>query len=140
MMPYITPDYYKNVYKGAQAPSDTDLERYIERASDVIDEVTEYKLYGGKFEALPDGFVKDLVRKATAAQVEFYVIKGGDAAVNAGEDSGMNSVSVGSFSYSKGASSNSGGSSSRDAGRISPAALSILTETGLLYRGVFVRG
>ncbi|MEC1351691.1 head-tail connector protein [Bacillus licheniformis] len=139
-MPYITPDYYKNVYKGAQAPSDTDLERYIERASDVIDEVTEYKLYGGKFEALPEGFVKDLVRKATAAQVEFYVIKGGDAAVNAGEASGMNSVSVGSFSYSGGGSSNSSGASSRDAGRISPATLSILNETGLLYRGVFVRG
>lgn len=136
-MAYITPDYYKNDYMGAAAPSDEDLNRYIKRASDIIDEVTNYRLYGNKFEEMPD-IIKDIVRKATAAQVEFYVVKGGDSSVNAGTDD-MTSVSVGSFSYSGGsggADSNSG----RDAGRISPAALSLLSKTGLLYRGVFVRG
>ncbi|WP_077735636.1 hypothetical protein [Bacillus sonorensis] len=140
-MAYITPDYYNNTYKGTAAPSTADLERYIERASDVIDQVTGFKLYGGKFEELPEGFIKEMVMKATAAQVEFYVLKGGDAEVNAGEDNGMNSVSIGAFSYSNGSSGgDSGGSFGRDADRISPSALSFLTPTGLLYRGVFVRG
>ncbi|MEC2212645.1 hypothetical protein P9G44_18365 [Bacillus paralicheniformis] len=137
-MAYITPDYYKNDYLGAPAPSDEELNRYIKRASDIIDEVTSYRLYGGKFDKIPD-IIQDIVRKATAAQVEFYVVKGGAAEVDAGEGSNMDSVSVGSFSYSGGsggADSNSG----RDAGRISPAALSLLSTTGLLYRGVFVRG
>lgn len=136
-MAYITPDYYKNDYIGAPAPSDEDLNRYIKRASDIIDEVTSYRLYGNKFDKMPD-IIKDIVSKATAAQVEFYVVKAGTAEVNAGSSS-MDSVSVGSFSYSGG----SGGSernSVRNAGRISPTALSLLSETGLLYRGVFVRG
>ncbi|MEN7359477.1 hypothetical protein ABC915_21910 [Bacillus licheniformis] len=137
-MAYITPDYYKNDYMGAPAPSDEDLNRYIKRASDVIDEVTNYRLYGSKFEEMPD-IIKDIIRKATAAQVEFYVVKGGTAEVNAGENSSMDSVSVGSFSYS-GGSGGSDSNSGRDAGRISPAALSLLSKTGLLYRGVFVRG
>ncbi|MGM0816044.1 MAG: hypothetical protein ACQEUO_11000 [Bacillota bacterium] len=136
-MTYITPDYYNNDYMGAPAPTDKDLNRYIKRASDVIDQVTGYKLYGDKFDKLPD-VIKDIVRKATAAQVEFYVVKGGDAALNAGENS-MDSVSVGSFSYS-GGSGGSDGDSGRNFGRISPSALSFLSQTGLLYRGVFVRG
>lgn len=138
-MPYITPDYYNNVYKGTKAPSETDLERYIERASDIIDQVTGFKLYGGKFEKLPDGFVKDMVKKATAAQVEFYVMKGGDASVNTGTDD-AGSVTVGSFSYSKGGSSASSGSSGSSADRISPSVLDILAHTGLLYRGVCNHG
>ncbi|MED2978198.1 hypothetical protein P4284_16040 [Bacillus swezeyi] len=138
-MSYITPDYYNNVYKGTAAPTTDDLERYIERASDVIDQVTGFKLYGGKFEELPEGFIKEMVMKAAAAQVEFYVIKGGDAEVNAGESS-MDNVKIGSFSYSNGGSKGSDGNSGGDSDRISKSTLSFLADTGLLYRGVFVRG
>ncbi|MDA1477271.1 hypothetical protein PJ311_18440 [Bacillus sp. CLL-7-23] len=134
-MPYITLDYYNNDYKGTQAPVD-DIEKYIERASDVIDQVTGYKLYGKNLSNLPP-LMQDLVKKATAAQVEFYVIKGGDASVNAGTDD-LTSVSVGSFSYSEGTSS--GGGSNRDEKRVSPSTLAFLKGTGLLYGGVCARG
>lgn len=138
-MPYITPEYYNNVYKGAAAPDSADLERYIERASDIIDQVTNFQLYGKDINGLPP-FFRDLIMKATAAQVEFYVMKGGDAAVNAGTDD-MNSVSVGSFSYSTGGgSSSNGGSSGARSARVSPSVLSFLEPTGLLYRGVSVHG
>lgn len=136
-MPYITPEYYNDVYKGAAAPDSADLERYIERASDIIDQVTNFQLYGKDINSLPPLF-RDLIMKATAAQVEFYVMKGGDAAVNAGTD-GMNSVSVGSFSYSTGGSSSNGSSGTQSA-RVSPSVLSFLAPTGLLYRGVSVHG
>ncbi|PJZ00378.1 hypothetical protein CPT06_11170 [Bacillus vallismortis] len=137
-MPYITPEYYNNVYKGAAAPDSADLERYIERASDIIDQITNFGLYGKGIDSLP-AFFRDSIMKATAAQVEFYVMKGGDAAVNAGTDD-MNSVSVGSFSYSTGGGSSSNAGSGTQSARLSPSALSFLAPTGLLYRGVSVRG
>ncbi|MCY8867399.1 hypothetical protein MOE08_20325 [Bacillus spizizenii] len=137
-MPYITPDYYKDVYIGASAPSDEDLNRFIKRASDIIDQVTNFQLYGKDINKLPPLF-RDLIMKATAAQVEFYVMKGGDAAVNAGTND-MNSVSVGSFSYSTGGGSSSNAGSGTQSARLSPSALSFLAPTGLLYRGVSVHG
>ncbi|KIN42421.1 head-tail connector protein [Bacillus subtilis] len=137
-MPYITPEYYNDVYIGAAAPDSADLERYIERASDIIDQVTNFQLYGKDINSLPPLF-RDLIMKAAAAQVEFYVMKGGDAAVNAGTDD-MNSVSVGSFSYSTGGGSSSNGSSGTQSARVSPSVLSFLAPTGLLYRGVSVHG
>ncbi|HEO2443792.1 TPA: hypothetical protein VAP34_001993 [Streptococcus agalactiae] len=133
-MPYITPEYYNNVYIGAAAPDSSELEKYINRATDIIDQVTNYKLYGQKLEKFPP-LIQDLIMKATAAQVEFYVMKGGDAAINAGSDE-MDSVSVGSFSYSKGGN----GSEGNQAARVSPSVLSYLAHTGLLYRGVSVHG
>lgn len=131
-MPYITPEYYIDEYKGADAGED--LDRYIQRASDMIDQVTNYALYGVEFERLAQ-FIQDQVKKATAAQVEFYVVQGGSEEVDAGtHDAGQ--VRVGSFSY--GGSSRSGASSQVGTSRISPTALGFLEPTGLLYRGIGV--
>lgn len=132
-MPYITPEYYIDEYKGADAGED--LDRYIQRASDMIDQVTNYALAGVEFERLAQ-FIQDQVKKATAAQVEFYVVLGGSEEVDAGaHDAGQ--VRVGSFSY--GGRGSGGGAGGRgEPARISPTALGFLEPTGLLYRGLDV--
>ena len=130
-MGYITPEYYTEQYKGADAGDD--LEKYIERASDLIDQVTGYKIRD--FENLPQ-FIKDQVMKATAAQVEYYVTQGGDEDVNAG-NTDFARVAIGSFSYSVG-SERGTSASNRDEQRVSPATLAYLEPTGLLYRGLGV--
>ena len=133
-MGYITPQYYTDEYKGADAGSE--LEKYIKRASDLIDQVTGYKLAQTSFEDLPE-FIQNQVKKAVAAQVEFYVMQGGDEAVNAGS-ADFGQVGIGGFSYTTG---NQQGQTteSKDAQRVSPAALAYLEPTGLLYRGLDVR-
>lgn len=131
-MAYITPEYYIDEYKGADAGDE--LERYIQRASDMIDQVTNYALAGVEFERLAQ-FIQDQVKKATAAQVEFYVVQGGPEEADAGtHDAGQ--VRVGSFSY--GGRGSGGGASSAGTSRISPTALGFLEPTGLLYRGLDV--
>ncbi|EGL83731.1 protein gp8 [Caldalkalibacillus thermarum TA2.A1] len=130
-MGYITSDYYINTYNGADAGFE--LGKYIERASDLIDQVTGYKIKD--FDSLPP-FVQEQVKKATAAQVEFYVMQGGDEAVNAGQND-LGRVGIGGFSYTRD-TVHSATSESKDANRVSPAALAYLEPTGLLYRGLDV--
>ena len=72
MVAYIDVEYYNNTYKGVDAGDD--LDRYIERASDLVDQVTGYKI--ADLSALHPR-IQELVKKATAAQVEFYVLNGG---------------------------------------------------------------
>ena len=126
-MGYITTEYYTDTFKGASAGDE--LEKYIERATDVIDEVTNWKLHSQDIEIMPD-IIKDQVKKATALQVEFYVMQGGDEAVNAGEDD-LSQVRVGSFQYHQ--KENGKGV---NASRVSPAAINALKPTGLLYSGI----
>lgn len=131
-MAYITPDYYTNEYKGVDAGKD--LEKFIERASDVIDQLTNDVLFGKDVETIAE-YLQIKVRKATAAQVEFYVLSGSSEEVDTGKDTFTN-VSIGSFAY--GAGSSQGGSESRDVDRVSPSTLSLLRSTGLLYQGLDV--
>ena len=125
-MGYITHDYYKNEYMGQDAGDQ--LDKYIERASDAIDMATNYILKGVQFEQLAQ-FLQDQVKKAVAAQVEYYVVMGGDAEVNAGQ-SNIGSVQIGSFSYSNDQSSKRS--------FISPNAMNYLSATGLLFNGIGV--
>jgi hypothetical protein len=133
-MPYIDADYYNNVYMGESAASADDLNKYISRASDLIDMLTGYQIQCKGFDNLPS-LVQDLIKNATAAQVEYYILKGGTAELNAGTSGDYNSVTVGSFSYSRGSSSNN-----RDIDRVSPTTLDYLKNTGLLYQGITVAG
>lgn len=123
-MGYITPDYYVSEYKGAKPP-EGELEKYIERASDVIDQATNYVLSGREFERFAQ-FIQDQAKKATAAQVEHFVVNGLNA--NTGD---LSQVSAGNFSYTV---------KDEAEKRISPEALEYLRPTGLLYRGVGVYG
>jgi hypothetical protein len=133
-MSYITPEYYENEYQGSQPADAADLQRFINRASDIVDQMTDYRLFGKEDwkEGLSELQIA-LVEKATAAQVEFYVMNGGDAEVNAGT-SDMQSVAIGSFSYS------GGGQGEMKANRISPSATAFLLSSGLLYRGLATYG
>ena len=126
-MPYITADYYSDVYIGVVV-SESDLPRYIKRASSVIDQVTNYAIKD--LETLHP-FVQKQVMEATAAQVEFYQLHGGTDIAITGDD--VTGVQVGKFSYG-GGSRASGGDNSAIASNL----IDYLVPTGLLYSGIKV--
>lgn len=133
MVAYIDAEYYNNEYKGVDAGDD--LDRYIERASDLVDQVTGYKI--ADLSALHPR-IQELVKKATAAQVEFYVLNGGPEGVD-GNDGSFNQVAIGSFEYQT-ARMGQQTPAGKQEHRVAPAALAYLEPTGLLYRGVRVYG
>jgi len=130
---YIDAEYYVNVYKGVDAGDD--LDRYIERASDLVDQVTGYKITDL---AVLHPRIQELVKKATAAQVEFYALNGGPEGVD-GNDGGFNQVAIGSFEYQTGRMGQQIPAGKQEH-RLAPAALAYLEPTGLLYQGVRVYG
>src|SRR5690554_7948692 len=133
MVAYIDAEYYNNTYKGVDAGDD--LDRYIERASDLVDQVTGYNIRD--FEALPP-FIQEQVKKATAAQVEFYVLHGGPGGVD-GTDGAFNQAAFGYFEYQT-ARMGQQTPAGKQEHRVAPAALAYLEPTGLLYRGVGIYG
>ncbi len=126
-MGYIDITYYKSEYKG-EITGDEQLEKYIERASEKVDMLTHYVLKGHEFTNLAT-FLQEQVKKATAAQTEFYVLNGGDTTFNTSDD--MQNVSIGSFSYQ----TNNNSSVKND---VSERAIELLSPTGLLYSGIGV--
>ncbi|MET3504945.1 hypothetical protein [Halalkalibacter oceani] len=126
-MPYITVDYYKNDYEGVPV-EDADLPRFIKRASEVVDQVTNYAI--NDFERLAP-FVQLQVKKATAAQVEFFQLNGGTSISITGDD--VTGVSIGKFSYGGGVRS-SGEADQTIAANL----IDYLAPTGLLYSGIGV--
>lgn len=127
-MPYIDKKYYDDEFNGESVEDVTEFDRLAKRASEVVDQLTMYKVAMNGLESLND-FQQEQVKKATAAQVEFYSQMGGSAEVDAGDD--YSNFVIGSFQYSKG-----GASKNKQADRVSPAAISHLKQTGLLYSGV----
>lgn len=123
-MAYIDKTYYDETYKGVPIDNADTFSRLSERASDMIDQITGYKI-----KDINDltAFQQSQVKKATAAQTEFLAISGSESAVHG--DS-FQSVGIGSFNYSK----NTGESEKR----ISPSVVGYLKQTGLLYSGVSV--
>ena len=92
-MPYIDATYYTDTYKGKTADAET-LAVFFERATDIIDQITHYQIVqaaDGLSSFSP--FVQDQVKKATAAQTEFLVTMGGDAA-NSGAEPASVSLSL----------------------------------------------
>jgi len=133
-MAYIDVTYYRDVFKGIDAGEE--LERYIERASDLVNQITNYKIRD--FEALPP-FIQEQVKKATAAQVEFYVLNGGPEGVDGNTDGSFSQVSIGAFQYQSGRA-NQQIPAGKQEHRLAPATLAYLEPTGLLYRGVGIYG
>jgi hypothetical protein len=120
-MAYIDYAYYTDVYKGVPIPDADTFSRLSERASELIDQVTNYTIQD--LAALTP-FTQEQVKKATAAQVEYFAYAG-EQVIHG--DNGMTDVRLGNFSYSVGTQST-----------ISPAVINYLRPTGLLYRGVTV--
>lgn len=133
-MAYIDKDYYDNEFKGVPIDEST-FSRYAERASDLIDQMTNYVLWG-KFDSFPP-FIQEMVKKATAAQVEYYFVQGGPEQVDSTNDPGE--VRIGNFSYgSRGGSGRGEQRINRQENRVSPSVIGYLAPTGLLYRGLDV--
>ena len=122
-MTYIDYTYYTDVYKGVPIPDADTFSRLSERASELIDQVTNYTIQD--LAALTT-FTQEQVKKATAAQVEYFALAGDSVTHGVSE---FQNVKLGDFSYSTGGAAQN---------VVSPAVLSYLRPTGLLYRGVTV--
>ncbi|PEB52450.1 hypothetical protein COO03_11720 [Bacillus sp. AFS098217] len=133
-MAYIDADYYNNEYKGTPASDETLLERLINRASDQIDHITNYKLQGVDLDKLMP-FIMQQVKKATAAQVEFLAINGETAST---VSEGGGGFSVGSYSENGMSAGAQEEPSYYD--RYAITVKDYLRPTGLLYMGLNVHG
>lgn len=133
-MAYIDADYYNNVYKGTPVSDPVFLDRLINRASDSIDHITNYKLEGVDFDKLAPFIVRQ-VKKATAAQVEFLTINGETSAT---VSEGGGGFSVGSYSENGMSAGAAEGPSYYD--RYAITVIDFLKPTGLLYTGLCVHG
>lgn len=126
-MGYVTPDYYSSIFQG-EPVSETDFPDLSERASEIVEEMTLYRLTPASFEAMSKE-LQDKVKKAVCAQIEYLQANGGSE-VDTGTE--LQSASLGKFSYTK-ASGGSDGSTGQSV--YAPRAQRILLPTGLLYRG-----
>lgn len=125
-MPYVTSDYYCNTFKG-ESVDDADFPSLCERAGEIVEEMTMYRLSESAFESMDDD-IKERIKKAVCAQIEYLDANGGSDVDNG---SNLQSASLGKFNYSKVAGSN------EDSKQLvyAPRAQRILYPTGLLYRG-----
>ena len=98
-MNLIDSDYYLTDYIGEDPDDLAELEKLICRASDDINAKTGWQITDLSEYALVS---QTLVKKATAAQVEFYVLNGEKF-----NDDGSNNVKIGKFSYGGSASAGS---------------------------------
>ncbi|MER2057247.1 MAG: hypothetical protein ABTA16_00405 [Niallia sp.] len=131
-MSYITVEYYRSDYIGEEVTDDLTLQKYINRASDLIDTLTKYRIAMVGLDKLP-AFVQTQVMKATAAQAEYYALH---ESTNIGVyDDDASSASIGSFNYSKGNKT-----LTRKQEMINPKTTTYLEPTGLMYAGIDVHG
>ncbi|PEJ75186.1 hypothetical protein CN680_18020 [Bacillus pseudomycoides] len=133
-MPYIDVDYYNNDYEGTQVSDETLLKRMIKRASEQIDSIIGYKLQGVDFDKVAP-FIREQVKKATAAQVEFLAING---ITSATVSEGGGGFSVGA--YSENGMSAGAASAPSHYDRYAITVVDYLKHTGLLYAGIGVHG
>lgn len=131
-MAYVTESYYETTYFGVDAG--TDFNRLAARASDDITAACPTAEKDSTGEALDqtDFTVEQiaLLKKATCAQIEYYVQNGDDY----NEAAGGSGATIGS--YSEG----SGGATIKKAGGLAPRALAYLEQSGLTSRAVPVLG
>ena len=123
---YVDEVYYHDMFRG-EPVDDTDFPALCQRAGEIIEEMTLYRLTEESFAMMPENTQK-LVKNAVCAQIEYLDANGG-AEMDMGN--GMSGATLGKFSYS-GASSGSG---STEQSIFSPRAERILWPTGLTYRG-----
>ena len=123
---YVDEAYYKDTFHGEPVDS-ADFPALCERAGELIEELTLYRLTPVTFPAMPET-VQELVRKAVCAQIEYLDANGG-ADLDNGE--GIQSAALGKFNYSR----STGANGSTEQSWFSPRAERILWPTGLTYRG-----
>jgi hypothetical protein len=129
---YIDQTYYDSTYLGVPIPADT-FPRLSERASDIIDQMTGYKIDDL---STMGTFIEKQVKKATASQTEYLFTQGGETANHSTGE--ITSANIGNFRYTE-QGNGANQSISREAQRTSPAVIGYLKVSGLLYAGVDVR-
>ena len=120
--------YYKDTYKGTEADA-TSFPALNAHASRVIGAMTRWHVTEENFGELPS-LTQTLYRLAICSQVDFLSINGVDS-ISGGEDAV--GFSVGKVRVDGRSKSSAGGAMSAS---ISPAAISYLEQTGLMYPGV----
>lgn len=125
-MSYVTLDYYTHTFKG-EPVSDADFPSLCQRAEELVEEMTMYRLTPLTFPAMSED-VQELVKRAVCAQIEYLDANGGSDLDNG---VGLQSAGLGKFSYTVAA----GSSGSTEQTVYAPRARRILLPTGLLYRG-----
>lgn len=122
---YVDETFYLETYKGEKVEDFATLEL---RAGEIVEEMTRYRLTEITFGAMPE-VIQYAVKKAVCAEIEYLDANGGADLDNG---AGLQSGSLGKFSFTQGAGGADGGSGQSV---YSPRALRILAPTGLLYRG-----
>lgn len=125
-MPYVDINYYASIYNGMEV-EDEDFHSLCERAGEIIEEMTMYKVTPVAILAMPE-CVQDRVKMAVCAQIEYLDANGG-ADMDNGVD--LQSAGLGKFNFTKA----SGANGSTEQSIYAPRAVRILAPTGLLYRG-----
>lgn len=124
-MAAVTYSYYTDVFLG-DAVAASDFPKYEKRAEDIINTVVR----GVDVSTLPAD-VQDAYKAAICYQVDYYSEVGLTTAVTG---SAANSYTLGKVRVENGAAYKGARA------MISPAAISILELSGLLYRGIPVKG
>ena len=120
-MSYADKTFYRSTYIGRAITSDTELEKWLSRASDDLDIFTFGSIVVDDLEPAQ----LDALQKACCAQAENYVINGD-------EIDRAKSVSLGAFSMTEDTSEGGG------QGVLCERAERYLSLSGLLFRGVSV--
>ncbi|MFQ7584973.1 MAG: hypothetical protein ACLRMW_12570 [[Clostridium] symbiosum] len=68
-VPYVTPEYYRDVYKGSTVPA-VGLEKALQQASRHIDSLTYNRIVGQRFLSLTP-FQQDVIREVVCQQADF---------------------------------------------------------------------
>ncbi len=123
---YITQEYYTNYFYG-EPVDPVDFPSLCERAEEIVEEMTMYRVTGLTFQAFPQD-IQERVKKAVCAEIEYLNANGGTDMDN-GYD--LQSAGLGKFNYTK--ASGTGGSSRQSV--YAPRSIRLLAPTGLLYRG-----
>lgn len=130
-MAYITYADFTNFYGNNMLDQDT-FDSIVNPACSKIDEITRFKVAREGMNSLPP-FIQELFKKACIAQCAYYSYYGIDVAFTgvAGQGFTVGKVSVES-------SLNQKSTAGRNYGSVSPEAISLLEQTGLLNRSVGV--
>lgn len=124
-MAAVTYQYYTDTFIG-DAVAATDFPKYEKRAEDIINTVVR----GVDISTLPAS-VQDAYKAAICYQIDYYSEVGLNTAVTG---SAANSYTLGKVRVENGAAYKGART------MVSPAAISMLEMSGLLYRGIHVKG
>ena len=123
---YVDEEYYRMKYHGEEV-DELEFNKLCKMAEELIEELTLYRLTPVAFLAMQED-VQERVRQAVCAQIDYLDANGGAEMDNS---TGIQSATLGKFSYSGSAGANG----STEQSRFSPRAERLLWPTGLTYRG-----